>query len=232
MMGARGPRPSEVDCAADPAAPALTKKGSSSAMEPRRRGREPPRESTSSRVITAWAMAAWSSRRARNSSSRPSMVRTSHRSGAPSGCGRRTLNWCPQLVHLTVVPRSETRASSNSYAVLQRSQVTSIGLANSGKPSAAGAESHNAGGTLARVVQARANPRRERGVTLPGDPVTNTVTGPAEPPGGLRHAAIPRFPRVLWPGIGAGMSGSPGTRRREPSFTARGLILSNRGFVA
>ena len=48
---------------------------------------------------------------------------------ARAGCGRRTLNWCPQFVHLTVVPRSETRASSNSYAVLQRSQVTSIGLA-------------------------------------------------------------------------------------------------------
>ncbi len=127
LDGDRGPRPRVVACGfVEPET--LAKNGSSSAMDPRRRGREPPRDSTSSREIWTCAMAACRSRSARNSSSRPSTVRTSQRSGAPSVCGRRTLNWLPQVVHLTVVPRSDTSASSNSYAVLQRSQVTSIGL--------------------------------------------------------------------------------------------------------
>ena len=55
------------------------------------------------------------------------IVASDHLSGAPvASRSGKTLNLCPQFVHSTVVPRSETRASSNSYSVEQRSQRTSI----------------------------------------------------------------------------------------------------------
>ena len=58
-----------------------------------------------------------------NVSCGPLDVWTTHRSPAasPAASARRTLNWCPQWVQRTVVPRPLTSASSNSYSVLQRS---------------------------------------------------------------------------------------------------------------
>ncbi len=105
-----------------------TKKGSSSPIEASRRGRPTPRESTSSRPIRPVEIAPFRSRKARNSSSRPSTVRTIHISGALP-VSRLTRNLWPHWVHRTLVPWSETSASSNSYSVLQRSQVTSMGTA-------------------------------------------------------------------------------------------------------
>ena len=102
------------------------KNGSSSAMELSARGGPPPRDSKSSGPIWRWLMPFCRSRNDVYTSSRPLVVRTTQRSGPlglPAGW---TLNWCPQFVHFTVVPRSLTRASSNSYSVPQREQLTSI----------------------------------------------------------------------------------------------------------
>src|SRR6478609_3553478 len=71
-------------------------------------------------------MARWSSRSDVKTSVRPSPVVTFQKSSLKSPSLRRILNLCPQLVHLTVVPRPLTSASSNSYSVLQRSHLTSI----------------------------------------------------------------------------------------------------------
>src|SRR6476619_7118115 len=76
-------------------------------------------------------MARWSSRSDVKTSVRPSAVVTFQKSSLKSPSLRRILNLCPQLVHLTVVPRPLTSASSNSYSVLQRSHLTSI---SSGRP--------------------------------------------------------------------------------------------------
>jgi hypothetical protein len=93
---------------------AVMKNGSSSAIDASRRGRPPPRASTSSRPTVLLAIAAFSSRSAWNSSVFPSTVRTVHTSGAPAVSGRRTRNRCPHWVQRTLVPCADTSASSNS----------------------------------------------------------------------------------------------------------------------
>ncbi len=124
MRALGSPRPGAVDVAAITIA--CLKNGSSSAIDPSLRGLPPPRDSTSSRPTTPVEIAACSSRSAENTSSRPSTVRTTQRSGPVEGTGRNTRNCAPQFVHFTVVPRSDTKASSKSYSVPQRSQVTSM----------------------------------------------------------------------------------------------------------
>ena len=104
-----------------------SKNGSSSAMEPSARAGPIPRVSTSPRATCFARMARCSSRSDRNVSRCPLVVWTAHLSPPPSrASGPRTLNWWPQLVQRTVVPRPLTSASSNSYSVLQRSHWTSI----------------------------------------------------------------------------------------------------------
>jgi len=100
----------------------LGKKGSSSAIEERTFGAMPERIRVSSRSTSPRVIDRCSSRSELKMNSWPERVRTSQRSGAAvAAFGRKILNWCPQWVHLTVVPRSETRASSKSYSVWQRS---------------------------------------------------------------------------------------------------------------
>ena len=94
-----------------------------------RRGRARPRVSDVARERPAWPGWRAAARAAtRNDQLRRRRLRTDpvDRSGARAPPGRRTLNWWPQLVHRTVVPRPLTSASSNSYSVLQRSHWTSI----------------------------------------------------------------------------------------------------------
>src|SRR5687768_13693990 len=89
-------------------------------------GGSPPRDKRSVRS-TRWVwMARCSSRSDVKTSVRLSAVVTFQKSSLKSASCRRILNLCPQLVHLTVVPRPLTSASSNSYSVLQRSHLTSI----------------------------------------------------------------------------------------------------------
>src|SRR5688572_9116184 len=71
-------------------------------------------------------MARCSSRSEVKTSVRPSSVVTFQKSSLKSPSLRRILNLWPQFVHLTVVPRPLTSASSNSYSVLHRSHLTSI----------------------------------------------------------------------------------------------------------
>ena len=102
--------------------------GSSSAMVPSGLGRSPPR---ASRSLSRTAP----SKMARCKSRRESKVRTAtpgtagvsvHCSGTPPRSAGKILNCRPQVVQKTVVPRSEIRASSNSYSAWQRVQATSM----------------------------------------------------------------------------------------------------------
>src|SRR5262249_48314297 len=102
------------------------KNGSSSAIDPSGRGAVDPRVSVSWRPTWRLVIARCRSRRLVTTSSRPSRRCTTQRSGTAVLSARYTLNCSPQLVQRTVVPRSETSASSKSYSVLQRLQVISI----------------------------------------------------------------------------------------------------------
>ncbi len=94
----------------------------------RARAPGPRRVSARRRGSTCFArMARWSSRSVRKTRRCPPGVCTIHLSLPAAGASApRTLNWCPQFVQRTVVPRPLTRASSNSYSVLHRSHWTSI----------------------------------------------------------------------------------------------------------
>lgn len=132
--GAGGPRPIGVSCRgrapglgkALPRLARLEKKGSSSAIVARRRGRPTPRLNRSSWLTLPTVIAALSSRSDRYSSSRPLTVLIVHSSGTEDRSGFWTLNLLPHCVQRTLVPWSDTKASSNSYSVPHFSQVTSI----------------------------------------------------------------------------------------------------------
>ncbi len=115
------------------AARAAAKNVCNSAMSPSRFQPSPEREISSVGKSRPSVMRFCSSLSEVSVSVAPSPRRTTH-GRAPSGPapGRNTLNRCPQFVHLTVVPRSETSVSSNSYSVPQRSQVTSMDEARGG----------------------------------------------------------------------------------------------------
>jgi hypothetical protein len=106
---------------------AVLKNGSSSAIELRGRGGCPPRDNRSAGPTLPAAMPFWSSRSEVKEITPPVAIRTIQRSGpTPEARFGKTLNWWPQFVHLTVVPRSDTSASSKSYSVPHRSQRTSM----------------------------------------------------------------------------------------------------------
>ena len=113
---------------------AAAKKVCSSAMSPSRFQPSPEREISSFGPSCPSVMRRCSSRSDLSTSVELSPRRITHgRDALPSGApGRKTLKRWPQLVHLTVVPRSETSVSSNSYSVLHRSQVTSMEEAAAG----------------------------------------------------------------------------------------------------
>lgn len=112
-----------------PIAWAAAKNVRSSAMSPRGLKLSPERLSSSLGSRLPSVMRRCSSFRDPRSTSLPSRRRTRQtRSAVGPAPGRNTLKRCPQFVHLTVVPRAETKVSSNSYSVPQRSQVTSMSL--------------------------------------------------------------------------------------------------------
>ncbi len=119
---------------------AAAKNVASSAMSPRRFCPSPAREMRSSAETSPAVMSRCSSLSdaiccVLPSASSSVQLRCSGGAAAGSLPGRNTLKRCPQLVHLTVVPRSETSVSSNSYSVPQRSQVTSMAGSEGAEPS-------------------------------------------------------------------------------------------------
>ena len=169
----------------DPSRIASSKNGSSSAIAPSARPGPAPRVSVSARpTCRAW-IAFWSSRSETKTRSRPSVVRTAQRSGAGSSAlfAFRILNWCPQFVHFTVVPRPLMSASSNSYSALQRSHWTSM-----------------RGGWGARARNSRRGRRRyharSRGVkpAMPRLPFAQAPAARLEPPPARTHDAVSTCP--------------------------------------
>ncbi len=127
MLGKRWPVRPGAFCEARSSA--VAKKLSSSAIAPRLFQPSPALEISSILLTLPSRIHFWSTARESNGMTVPSGRRRFHAlAESASDVGRKILNWWLQFVHLTVVPRSETSASSNSYSALQRSHTTSMRL--------------------------------------------------------------------------------------------------------